>query len=245
MKLNPFSKASRQRRKARQALCQLHQQADHSFVVSYAKNMHSELSHICQKHGTDKGAINAADHPQSRVHNYADFYEVIFDGIRQKVKHVLECGIGHMATGSSLRTWQEYFPNAIITGVDIDESLLFNEERIETYQIDQTDPTSIKQFLEKIKNRKFNIIIDDGLHTAEAGITFFDNMIDNLTNDGIYIIEDVKLVDMVKIVQHQAEHDSNYDVKFINLYRPKKSSLKSLGDNSLVMITKNTKHEIA
>ena len=232
MQFNPFHKTYRQRREDRQAFRQLPQHADHFFTIRYAKNMHSELSRLCQKHGTDKGAINLADHPLDRVHNYADFYEMLFGGIRRQVKHLLECGI---FWGESLRVWHEYFPNATITGIEIDEARLFSEERIETYQVDQTVPDSIKQFLEKVNGRQFNIIIDDGLHTAEAGITLFDNVIDSLTDDGIYIIEDAKPMTLLKIAEHLAQYRQNYDAKFINLHRPK----KSLSDNSLVLITKN------
>ena len=169
----------------------------------------------------------------NRVHNYADFYEMVFGGIRPQVKHLLECGV---LRGESLRAWQEYFPNAIVTGVDIDEAVLFSEERIETYQVDQTAPDSIKQFLAKVNDRKFNIIIDDGLHTAKAGITFFDNLISNLTDDGIYIIEDAMPVTLSKVAEHLSRHRQNYDAKFISLHRP----AKKLSDNSLVMITKNS-----
>jgi hypothetical protein len=34
-------------------------------------------------------------------------------------------------------------------------------------------------------------MIDDGLHTFEAGSTLFLNSIDKLSSNGIYIIEDV------------------------------------------------------
>jgi len=210
----------------------LRRQSDHSFTVSYRKNMRSELSSLCQKHGTDKGAIDAADHPMDIVHNYADFYEVIFRGMRQQVKSVLECGI---LRGESLRLWREYFPNALITGIDIDESVLFSDERIETYQVDQTDPASIKRFLEQVNGRQFNVIIDDGLHTAEAAITLFDGVIDNLTADGVYVIEDATPVMLLSVADHLAQHGGDYDAKFINLNRPG----KSLENNSLAVITKN------
>lgn len=232
MQLNPFHKSHRQRRANKRALRRLRRQSDHSFTVLYAKNMHSELSRLCQKHGTDKGAIDAAGHPMDIVHNYADFYEVVFGGMRRQVKSVLECGI---LRGESLRLWREYFPNALITGVDIDETALFNEERIETFQADQTDPASIKRFLERVNNRQFNVIIDDGLHTAKAAITFFDNVIGNLADDGIYIIEDAKPTMLLEVAEHLAQCGGDYDAKFVNLHRPG----KSLEDNSLAMITKN------
>lgn len=232
MQLNPFHKWHRQRRANKLALRRLRRQSDHSFTVLYAKNMRSELSSLCQKHGTDKGAINVADHPMDIVHNYADFYEVVFGGMRRQVKSVLECGI---LRGESLRLWREYFPNALITGVDIDESVLFNEERIKTFQADQTDPASIKRFLEKVKNRQFNVIIDDGLHTAEAATTFFDGVIGNLAADGVYVIEDANPTMLLGVAEHLTRCDGDYDAKFVNLHRPG----KPLENNSLAVITKN------
>jgi len=232
MNLNPFHKSHRQRRANKRALRELRRRSDHVFTMLYAKNMRSELSGLCQKHGTDKGALNAADHPMDIVHNYADFYEVIFRGMRRQVTNVLECGI---LRGESLRLWREYFPNALITGVDIDESAMFNDQRIETYQVDQTDPASIKRFLAQVNNRQFDVIIDDGLHTAEAAITFFDGVIGNLTADGVYVIEDATPVMLLSVAEHLAQCGGDYDAKFINLHRPG----KPLENNSLAVITKN------
>jgi len=233
MQLNPFSKSYRQRRANRRALRRLRQHADHAFTAVYAKNMRSELSGLCQKYGTDKGAINAADHSNDRVHNYADFYETVFGGMRRQVKSVLECGI---LRGNSLRVWREYFPNALITGIDVDETLLFSDNRIETYQVDQTEPASIKRFLAQVKDRQFNVIIDDGLHTTEAAITFFDNVIGNLADDGVYVIEDAKPEMLLKIAEHLARYGGDYVAKFINLSRPN----NRLSDDALVVITKET-----
>lgn len=234
MNLNPFHKSHRQRRANKRALCELRRRSDHAFTVLYAKNMRSELSGLCQKHGTDKGALDAADHPMDIVHNYADFYEVLFNGMRQQVKSVLECGI---LRGESLRLWREYFPNALVTGIDINESALFSDERIETYQADQTDPASIKQFLNKVQDRQFNVIIDDGLHTTEAAITFFDGVIGNLADDGVYVIEDANPMMLLGVAEHLAGRGGQYDAKFVNLHRPG----KPLENNSLAVITKNAK----
>ena len=102
--------------------------------------------------------------------------------------------LGH--PGASLRVWRDYFPNAIIYGGDIDENILFTEERIKTFFIDQLDPTSIKSFWEKVDSKDFDFIVDDGLHTFEAGITLFKNSIFKLSKTGIYVIEDVNIWDL-------------------------------------------------
>jgi hypothetical protein len=40
-------------------------------------------------------------------------------------------------------------------------------------------------------DKNFDIIIDDGLHEYDANIIFYENSIDRLCKDGLYVIEDV------------------------------------------------------
>ena len=47
--------------------------------------------------------------------------------------------------GASLKVWKDYFKNAKIFGADIDKRILFQEERINTYEVNQLDPSSIKK----------------------------------------------------------------------------------------------------
>jgi hypothetical protein len=133
--------------------------------------------------------------------------------------------------GASLRVWRDYFPNAKVVGVDIDSGCLFKESRISTYFMDQTCPTSIKQVFNKFP-QKFDFIVDDGLHEYHAGVTLFENCIDNLSNEGIYIIEDVKQHDVLNYEKYF--RDSEYRVNFIVMYRQN----DVLFDNTLIMIRK-------
>ena len=48
--------------------------------------------------------------------------------------------------GASLRAFRDYLINSKIYGADIDKSILFSEERIETYFVDQTNDTSFENF---------------------------------------------------------------------------------------------------
>ena len=75
-----------------------------------------------------------------------------------------------------MRVWRDYFPNANVYGADIDKDILFSEERIKTFYIDQLNPSSIKDFWEKVNTKDFDLIVDDGLHTFKAGITLFKNL---------------------------------------------------------------------
>jgi hypothetical protein len=132
------------------------------------------------------------------------------------VRKVFECGLGtndpsiasNMGIdgrpGASLRAWRDYFPHAFIYGADIDRTILFSEERIATFEVDQTDPASIAALWQNDGLRDFDLIVDDGLHTFEAGIHFFEHSHDRLRPGGIYVIEDVTLPTLERLVEYFA-----------------------------------------
>lgn len=223
----------------------LDQRAD----ILYQKNANSLLNALCDTYGSDKGEIVADGHPYPwPSHTYADFYELLFQLKRQDVRAVLECGLGtnnpnvtsNMGVkgrpGASLRVWRDFFPNAQITGVDIDAGALFEEERIKTYQCDQTSADSIASFAAsaEMQSASMDIIIDDGLHEFAAGVTFFENTIGYLAENGLYIIEDVNAKDYQKYARYFAERSDRYAAKFINGYRPK----SWMGNNRLIVVSK-------
>ena len=93
--------------------------------------------------------------------------------------------------GASLRVWRDYFSNAEIFGADIDKSILFSDNRIQTFYVDQLNNIKIKNMWKSINRNNFDLIIDDGLHDYEAAKTFFLASYDRLKEGGIYVIEDV------------------------------------------------------
>ena len=129
------------------------------------------------------------------------------------MKLVFECGLGtnnpdfqsNMTVdgmpGASLRVWRDYFKNAQIYGADIDKDILFQEDRIKTYYVDQLNTPSIETMWKKIGIHNFDIIIDDGLHTTDANINLFINSFNKLKKNGIYIIEDVHLLELNNIME--------------------------------------------
>jgi hypothetical protein len=136
-----------------------------------------------------------------------------------------------------LRLWRDYFPNANIIGIDIDKEVLFQEDRIETFYCDQTNSNSIKDFIKKsnLLPSSCDIIIDDGLHEFEAGKTLFEGLIDSLSSDGIYVIEDVNHVDYIAYKDYFIESSQKYHAHFFNLHRPNQAHD---GNNRLVVIRK-------
>jgi len=218
---------------------------DSNFHTFYKKNSRSELAHLCDLYGSDKGAASEGGHPYPWAsHSYTDYYERLFGHCRSGVKQVFECGLGTnnpdlpssmgaaAKPGASLRVWRDYFPNADIFGADIDKNILFEEDRIRTFYIDQLDPDAIGACWDKIGADSFDFIVDDGLHTFDAGITLFNHSIDKLSDCGIYVIEDVCFDDLVSFKNWFDGTD--YLVDYVAMFRPG----FALGDNSLVVVRK-------
>ena len=215
------------------------------FSTFYNKNRFSVLSGLCDKYGSDKGELCSGGHPYPWAsHTYADFVERLFGHCRNEVRYVFECGLGtndpnlvssmgiHGKPGASLRVWRDYFPSAQIIGADIDKKILFDDERINTFYCDQTDLRSVAELWRQVKVDKFDLMIDDGLHTFEAGKTLLEGSFHKLRSGGIYIIEDVALSSLVDFKKYFDQKEYVYE--FVTLYRPE----VPLGDNSLVVIRK-------
>lgn len=153
-----------------------------------------KLSYYVDKYGSDKN-----------LSNYTEVYEAMFKDIRMSATSILEVGIGtlqpeipssfvgnpshypHYKPGGSLRAWRDYFPNALVYGVDVAEDCRFEEERIKTSIFSSLDKVSASKFLE---DKEFDVIVDDGLHTAIGQIETMKNFFHKVKNGGIYVIED-------------------------------------------------------
>ena len=121
-------------------------------------------------------------------HNYCKFYDRILSPIRFETKNMLELGI---ATGASLNMWCDYFTNANIYGIDIDEKLLIQKERIITALADQSKPETIIQLFSKWNINEFDFIIDDGSHIVSHQQKCIEALWPYVKKGGIYIIEDL------------------------------------------------------
>ncbi len=218
---------------------------DHKMVIRYQKDPSSILAALCDEYGSDKGEIISAGHPYPwPSHTYVDFYSLLFGQRRDSVRRVFECGIGtndpslvssmgqQGMPGASLRVWRDYFPNARIVGADIDRSILFTEDRIDTRHVDQTDPGSVRQLWESLDAEPFDVMIDDGLHVFSAGICLFENSIHKLATGGAYVIEDVMPADFMKYQHYFA--DKSYQVQYVSLTRSGTMHI----DNNLVVVSK-------
>jgi hypothetical protein len=156
----------------------------------------TDLKDIMNRSTSDKG---------NGLHNYTTFYSMFFEPIRYNNLNVLEIGIGsvnfqypgHMGwwkdtykPGASIKGWKQYFTNSMIYGCDIDRDVLFTEDRIETFYLDQTSSDSIKQQICDI-DREYDIIIDDGMHHFPTNFNVLKQIYCKLKPGGYYVIEDI------------------------------------------------------
>jgi hypothetical protein len=203
------------------------------------------LCEIMGRNRSDKGHENIT----SSWHNYTTFYYSIFKDICNKELRIFELGLGtnninlpsnmgrHGRPGASLYGWQEFFPNSEIFGADIDKDILFNTNKIKTFYCDQTNPDAIKKMWEDPNLQdNFDIIIEDGLHTFEANVCFFENSLHKIKPGGYYIIEDIAHFEERLFIDKIKEWETQYDSCVFTL-------LKIPGinnhDNTLLVITRS------
>jgi len=209
---------------------------------SYYNYNNNSLTKLCEIYKSDKGSIN--QNKKSiwgwQAHTYSNYYS-LFNHFKDEVKLVFECGLGtnnpnlpsnmtvNGVPGASLRVWRDYFKNAKIYGADIDKDILFQENKIKTYYVDQLNTPSIETMWKEIGIRNFDIIIDDGLHTTEANINLFTNSFNKLKKNGIYIIEDVYHRQLKNIL----EKLKDFNPELVILGR---NNLYNKGNNNLIVI---------
>ena len=148
-----------------------------------------------------KSLLDAYGSDKATYHNYHYLYGPILTQ-RERVKNILEIGIGTnfgdvVSTmgmdgkpGASLRAFRDFLPGANILGGDIDKRILFHEDRINTYHVDQMDVDSLKRLARQIPE-DLDLIIDDGLHAPAANIAVLSFAITKVRPGGWIVIEDI------------------------------------------------------
>ena len=195
------------------------------------------LTEIMNNLGSDKG----------NQHNYTDFYHFLFNKIRDQKLNIFEVGLGSVKLDfsdnmskfenysplCSLRGWRKYFLNSEIFGADIDQSILNDEYRIKTFYVDMLKKETIKTMWKKIQ-KNMDIIIDDGMHSFNANIIFFENSINFLNNNGFYIIEDInrKPSNIKKYFKYFSK--KNFFWQIVDIKNP-----KNVRNNCLLIVKKN------
>jgi hypothetical protein len=117
-------------------------------------------------------------------HHFCDFYE---KNLKKDVSNLWEIGV---LNGASLQMWSEYFPQAQITGFDIeDKSQLKLNANVIVKFLDQGNEEQLKKLVNE--NKDIDVIVDDGSHIIEHQIMTFEILFDALKPGGQFIIEDL------------------------------------------------------
>lgn len=173
-----------------------------------------KFNDICNIHGTDKGSL----HPIGN--NYSNFYENWFSSIKNTATNICEIGVDG---GGSLMSYYDYFNNAEIFGLDIHDKSIFDNDRIKTFILDQSNVSELDNFINYCQSNdiKFDFILDDGSHDVEHQQLTFGKLFKLIKPNGFYIIEDLGSsyftlgTNLYGYVQTQIKINNN-TIKFLN-----------------------------
>lgn len=181
--------------------------------LSFPKNKVDLLDSLFKKFNSDKSTKH-------------DYHKIYASYIGDKNEFTLvEIGLGsnnldvisNMSSsgnpGASLYAFSEAFPKSTIIGCDIDKRILFNQDNIQTYYLDQNDYLSYS-VLSKFKG-EIDFLIDDGLHAQNANLNTLLFSFENLKPGGVLFIEDIPeyAIDTWKIVNSILPE--NYEFKLV------------------------------
>jgi len=177
-------------------------------------------------------------------HNYIGKYEELFQHIRENKMNILELGV---LFGNSLKLWEYYFENSMIYGIDnfiVDNGHSFHKfkpiipkdiiddlskhERITFFEIDCENEILIH---DKLKDIKFDIIIDDASHKIEQQKNNYRIFSQYLKEDYIYICEDVQTDSIgLELVNYFKSISPNKNIEMINF------NVKQRSDDRIVIV---------
>jgi hypothetical protein len=151
-------------------------------------------------------------------HSYLPLYQKLLEGKREIAKNVLEVGI---YTGGSIKLWSDFFINATVYGIDINnnivgQDIINNENIILHTSCDAYNDDFFKNNLLN-KNIKFDFMLDDGPHTLESMKQFINLYSQIMTDDGILIIEDVQEWGWIDILKNEVPHHLKQFIKIYDL----------------------------
>lgn len=158
----------------------------------------------CDPETTDKNTL----------HSYLPAYQVLFGPLRDAARHVLEIGIHR---GGSIRMWHDFFPNALITGVDVDARASANVPDSPRVRVVIGDAYS-DAALQALSSCAYDILIDDGPHTLESQCYFAREYARFLAPGGVLVIEDVQNMDWIPALhtalpEHLRPHARTIDLR--------------------------------
>jgi hypothetical protein len=147
-----------------------------------------------------KRLFDACGSDKASSHDYHRLYGHILQD-REAVRGIVEIGLGtnngsfvsYMgagAPGGSLRAFRDFCPHAMVYGADIDREILFEEDRIATFFVDQTDVATLEHLAGRLPD-ELDLVIDDGLHAPHANLATLEFGLKKIRPGGWVVIEDI------------------------------------------------------
>ncbi len=163
-----------------------------SGIPSRESEIHSvrRLGELLVHYGSDKV-----------THGYHNLYGTILAD-PDSVECIFEIGLGTnnldvVSTmgasgrpGASLRAYRDLCKAARIFGADVDRRILFSEDRISTFFVDQTVPSTLDGIRHELPDC-FDLVIDDGLHSPNANIASLHFGLQIVKIGGWVVVEDI------------------------------------------------------
>ena len=166
-------------------------------------------------------------------------YDRIYGPALEKFKdqeiNILEVGVFN---GHSTEAFHEFLPKANLYGLDIfvrtkaTDLPCYKKDRTDYIKGSSIEPSVTSQIIKKFGNIKFDIIIDDGLHTPQANKMTFRYLSPFLKEDGVFFIEDVFPLEIMSLedLKHPwlMRHPDRYNALDNNMFLAEieKSGLK-------------------
>jgi len=184
------------------------------------------LTEISIKNKTDK----------EWAHKYiSNFYEEKFAQYKDSCINIVEIGVQN---GFSIKTWREYFTNANLIGIDVDDKGFEEMKGVKYILGDAYD----KNTVEKIPDSM--IIIDDGPHSYTSQVRFILHYLPKLQLNGLLIIEDIQSPNCFVWQDYLDVFDElvNYLSKYLNReYEIEKKVTEKTHSDSLIYCVKRIK----
>lgn len=186
-------------------------------IIEFENQNQSNLEYIFNKNLSDK----------AYSHNYYILYSYILNKLKKDI-NILEVGLGtnnpnlvstmgeNGRPGASLYAFNEYLPDAHIYGCDIDKDILFNTDKIKTCFVDQLDYNSFNNIHNSFGNIKYDLFIDDGLHSIGANFNTLLFALKNLNENGWIVIEDIGIIDNWKSIDYILTTSLKYKTYLVN-----------------------------
>lgn len=128
------------------------------------------------------------------THGYDKFYGPFLETRKGLIKNFLEIGVAEFG-GGCLAAFCQFLPNAQVHGVDIKNTPAHNRDSMvalpDNGKFHLGDAYSQNFINKTFGDTKWDVVLDDGPHTAESQVACLNLFHTRLTEQGVIMVEDV------------------------------------------------------